>query len=283
MFSRQTPTNAAGGAKSIAVTTEKLIASVLAANANERTLCGIGVASAGAIDVERGTVFAATKNLPGWTGFPLRAYFAEKFRLPVFVENDGHAAALAELYFGEGRSFNDFVVITLGTGLGGGIILDRLLLRGVHGFGGGIGHHTINFESGPECNCGRRGCLESYVSSNALVRDYCATTGIGSVTAEEIARRAALGDAAANEAIDRMAEALGQGLANVWSFVDPEVIILTGGVTGAFSGFQDKLMAVLNESLPFSALRKPRVLLSTTNMFAGVQGAAAAVFQGQHV
>ncbi|HWF66764.1 MAG TPA: ROK family protein, partial [Acidobacteriaceae bacterium] len=279
MLPEHRPTSAAGGAKSIAAATEKVIAAILAANAGERMLGGIGIASAGAIDVSRGTVFAATENLPGWTGFPLRTHFAEKFGVPVFVENDAHAAALAELEFGAGRELKDFVVVTLGTGLGGGIIANRQLLRGFHGFGGAIGHHTINFESGPCCNCGRRGCLESYVSSNALVRDYCAATGTSSTTAEEIARRAAQGDVAANGALDRMAAALGEGLANVWNFVDPEAVILTGGITQALSGFQNKLMMALNRSLPFSTLRKPRVLFSMSNVFTGVQGAAAAVFQ----
>jgi putative N-acetylmannosamine-6-phosphate epimerase len=129
LFPEKIPTTAARGAKSIANAAETLIAQILNKNHGERALCGIGIASAGAIDAKSGAVFAATDNLPGWTGFPLRTYFAEKFQLPVFVENDGHAAALAELHFGAGRSFNDMVVLTLGTGLGGGIIQNRQLLR----------------------------------------------------------------------------------------------------------------------------------------------------------
>ena len=166
------PTVAAGGRDAIAQSLLQAVEqTVRAAEANGIVPLGIGIASAGVIDTKNGTVFAATENLPGWAGFDLRGYITSRITLPVFVENDAHAAALAELYYGAGRGISNFVAMTLGTGVGGGIVIDRKLQRGQLGFAGTIGHQTIRFD-GKQCNCGRRGCLEAYVSTAALVQEY---------------------------------------------------------------------------------------------------------------
>ena len=119
----------------------------------------LGIASAGTIDAQDGSIFAATDNLPGWSGFKLREFAEQRSNLPVYVVNDAHAAALAELHFGSARSLIDFVSITIGTGIGSGIVSNGKLLQGPHGFAGSIGHHTIRFDGRP-CNCGRRDVLK---------------------------------------------------------------------------------------------------------------------------
>ena len=132
---------------------------------------GIGIATAGAVDDRDGSIFAATDNLPGWSGFQLRAFAEDRFQLPVAVVNDAQAAVLSELHFGVGRGLSDFAVITMGTGVGGGIVSAGKLVRGQHGFAGTIGHSVIH-SGGLPCNCGRHGCLEAYVSTAALLREY---------------------------------------------------------------------------------------------------------------
>ncbi len=166
------PTRASEGRDAIAATMIQCVEHVLTAAREEGiSPAGVGVASAGAIDPRNGAVFAATDNLSGWAGFDLRGFAEDRFQLPTCVNNDAHAAALAELYFGIGRQLSNFVAITIGTGVGGGIVCGGRLVRGQHGFAGTFGHHAIRFDGRP-CNCGRRGCLEAYVSTAALVREY---------------------------------------------------------------------------------------------------------------
>jgi len=279
---QQVKTRAKGGRDVIVASTERAIAAVL----REARRAGlvpraIGIASAGAIDHATGRVFAATENLPGWSGFALAEHFQKRFELPVVADNDAHASVLAEQRFGAGRGLRDFVAITIGTGLGGGIVADGHLLRGVHGFAGGIGHHTIRFD-GPPCNCGRRGCLEVYVSAGALVKQYRRAARRHSpapplpraLTALDVVTRAQAGDAAATQALTTMAGHLAEGLANVWNFTDPEAVILAGGVVQDNPLFIAALETALQQVLPFAALRQPRVVVSPTSLYSGVQGAA---------
>ena len=241
------PTTAAGGRDTIARSMiEAVEATMRAAEAEGITPLGIGVASAGAIDAKRGTVFAATENLPGWAGFDLRGSLRERTPLPIFVENDAHAAALAELHYGAGRGLSNFVAITLGTGVGGGLIVDGKLQRGHFGFAGTAGHQTIRFDGRP-CNCGRLGCLEAYVSTAALVQEYAllspeAITGGGDTAmAMQIAVRAAEGEDAAVAAYSKLAGYLAEGIANLFNILDPEAVIVSGGLIEGQARFLDEV------------------------------------------
>ena len=176
-LSTQVRTEASGGRDVIASSLCQALEQVLSA-AHGRGIhpIGLGIASAGAMNARDGSVFAATDNLPGWAGFQLRQFVEERFHLPTRLVNDAHAAVLAELHYGLGRSLSDFVAITVGTGIGGGVVCNRKLLTGQHGFAGSIGHHVIR-EGGRPCNCGRDGCLEAYVSTAALIREYAERGG----------------------------------------------------------------------------------------------------------
>ena len=148
-FPARVPTDAPGGREAIAAATAAAIDQVLqSARQHDVEPVALGIASAGVIDVSAGTVFAATENLPGWTGFDLRAFAEKKFHLPTWIENDAHAAVLADMHFGSARNLQNFVAITIGTGIGGGIVVDRKLIRGQHGFAGSFGH-TINSTEWP--------------------------------------------------------------------------------------------------------------------------------------
>jgi glucokinase-like ROK family protein len=280
------PTAAEGGRDVIAASTAQAIRLTLAAAARAGLAPEvIGVASAGAIDAARGVVFAATDNLPGWAGFDLRSFIEREFGLPAYIENDAHAAALAELYFGEGRTLSNFVAITLGTGVGGGIVVDRKLVRGRVGFAGTVGHQTIRSD-GRQCNCGRRGCLEAYVSTAALAAEYRSASGTAPSEGEsdaqmamKIARLAEAGDGAALEAYDRLASYLAEGIANLFNTLDPEAIVLSGGLIESRAAFLCNVETRVKRLLHFGDKRAPRLLRSAAGMYAGAQGAAASALE----
>jgi glucokinase-like ROK family protein len=279
-----TPTTAAQGRESIATAlTAALQHTLAAAETNNIPLHGVGIASAGAIDSKNGTVFAATDNLPGWAGFDIRQYLRTITDLPVFVENDAHAAALAELRFGAGRGFSNLIALTIGTGIGGGVIVDGHLLRGSHGFAGTIGHQTIRFDGKP-CNCGRRGCLEAYVSTAALIEEYrlldptLRTDQPEPALAFEIAQRSIAGDRNAVQAYRQLAAYLAEGVANLSNLFDPEIIVLSGGLIEGQSTFLSDVQQNAQSLLHFGSKRPPRLISAAAGRYAGVQGAAASVF-----
>ncbi len=285
-FISHTPTRAAEGRNAIAAAAEQVIERVLA-DARKEGLhpSGLGIASAGAIDSRNGTVFAATDNLPGWADFDLRGFAEDRFHLPVYVNNDAHAAVLAELHFGLGQELSDFVAITIGTGVGGGIVSGGELLCGQHGFAGTIGHHTIRFD-GRTCNCGRRGCLEAYVSTAALIQEYKGESTEqqngnaipDAALALKISQLASAGDSAALKAYNVLAGYLAEGVANIFNILDPEAVILSGGLIEGHTQFVAEVEQRVTSILHFGSKRKPRVQLSAAGQYAGVQGAAASVF-----
>lgn len=281
----QVSTNAALGKDAIAGSLQEAVQQVLAlARSQDLQPAGIGVASAGAMDSQGGVVFAATDNLPGWTGFPLRAFVKDLFQLPTYIVNDAQAAVLAELHFGAGRQFSDFAAITIGTGVGGGIVSQGRLLTGHQGFAGTIGHHTIQV-GGLTCNCGRQGCLEAYVSTAALIREYqrlcpgkLASNLSDSEAAMEIGNRAASGDKCASQAYNILAKYLAEGIANLFNIFDPEIVLLSGGLITGQTSFAAQVQSHVEELLHFGALRKPQIQFAKAGRNAGLQGAASLVF-----
>ena len=189
------------------------------------------------------------------------------------------------LHFGRGRSLTDFVAITIGTGIGGGIVSNGKLLRGEHGFAGTFGHHVIRVDGRP-CNCGRRGCLEAYVSTAALIHEYVSHSGTASHPSEEdaaavlrISQLAAAGDAAAKKAYSVLADYLAEGIANIFNVLDPQSVLISGGLVEGQSEFVTTVEKRVTESLHFGVLRKPSVQLASAGHYAGVLGAAAFVFE----
>jgi glucokinase-like ROK family protein len=283
------PTGARGGRAAIASATAEAIDQVLLSARREGIEpTGLGIASAGVIDVHDGTVFAATENLPGWSGFDLRGFAEKRFQLPTYVENDAHAAVLAEMHFGSARHFNSFVAITLGTGVGGGVVLNRKLIRGQHGFSGSFGHSTIRVNGRP-CTCGRAGCLEAYVSASALVQEFRNRSGSSTDDLElgdaeiafRISRLASANDPIAREAYSALAGYLAEGVANLFNALDPEAVIVSGGLVEGKSWFVEDVEKRVKELLHFGELRKPRVQLAAAVNEAGLLGAAVAVFNAQ--
>jgi len=183
---------------------------------------------------------------PGWEDFPLVERIADLWACPVAMDNDANAAALGEVRYGAGRGRRNVLYVTVSTGIGGGVVVDGKVYRGSHGLSGEIGH-TIVRPDGPLCPCGKRGCLEAVASGPSIARAYAEQAGRtdSDVTAEDVFRRAANGDVTARDVLDRAIHALGLGLANAINLLDPELVLIGGGVSRA----GDALFVPLREAV----------------------------------
>lgn len=250
-------------------------------------LHSISIAAAGAIDFDKGIV-TLSPNLPGWHNIPLRGIVSEKYGVETFLLNDANAAALAEHYFGIGRGVNNFVYLTVSTGIGGGIIINGKLYSGPSGSAGEMGHMTIDV-NGPRCNCGNIGCFEVLASGTAVAREAVRRISQGersaitdivkgkleNITAKEVSQAAEAGDSLALAVISQAAFYLGVGMVNLVNIFNPEMIIVGGGM----SKMGDLLLAparrvVRERAFPLSA-RAVRIVSGQLGDNAGVLGAAA--------
>jgi glucokinase len=200
---------------------------------------GIGVGAAGMVDFASGTMRWAP-NL-AWKELPIRDRVSQQTGRPCIVDNDANAAAWGEYRFGASRGYRDVLMVTVGTGIGGGIVADGALYRGAHGFAAEIGHVIVE-PGGPECGCGNRGCWEQVASGQALDRlgrlavetrpDSAIATisGEEEVTGRHVAEAAAQGDPIATNILAQVGRRLGEGIAGLVNILDPEAVVVGGGV-----------------------------------------------------
>ncbi|WPS88314.1 ROK family glucokinase [Brevibacillus halotolerans] len=252
---------------------------------------GIGIGVPGPVDTDTGFVYEAV-NL-GIKDTALKAKTEALTGLPTYVENDANAAALGEMWRGAGQGTDNLVAITLGTGIGGGIIIDGKIVHGVKGVGGEIGHVTVN-PDGPLCNCGKKGCMERYGSATAIIvgietaakegrSAYLAKqlTEKGSLTAKDAFDAATEGDLAAQEVIDQAAFYTGFGLSHIANLLNPAKIVIGGGVSAA----GDALFSLIRKSFDTYtwkiAADSCEILPATLGNDAGVIGAGWLVKQGE--
>ena len=184
----------------------------------------LGVSVGGPLDSKTGTVYAPP-NLPAWDAVPLCRILTDAFPLPVALENDANATALAEHKWGAGQGSRDMAFLTMGTGIGAGLILDNQLYRGRHDLAGEVGHATI-LPDGPPCPCGKRGCLETLASGTAIGRMGRERYKEPGLTARDVVTRARAGDAIALSVVADAAYYMGIGLANLLHTLNLEVIVL---------------------------------------------------------
>jgi predicted NBD/HSP70 family sugar kinase/putative N-acetylmannosamine-6-phosphate epimerase len=233
----------------------------------------LGIATAGWVDPVEGCVVYATGNLPGWTGVSLRAELESATGLGVHVENDANALAIGERCFGLAREVDNFVCITLGTGVGGGCYIGGKLNRGANYLANALGHINVE-KDGRSCTCGQKGCLEAYANAAALL----SYAGPGFGTAEQVIRAANAGNPAAHEALRTYAGWLARGCAQMVHLLDPELLVVSGGIA------QDNPMLLLELEKQLStqvigwSRRNLRVAVSPLACFGGVIGAAAVAF-----
>ena len=257
----------------------RLIAEMLrqTARATSLTISGIGIGATGPVDPFTGR-FGDLDFLPQWSGESLVNDLERDFGVPVALENDADAAALAEAGWGAGKSKSRLTYVTVGTGIGGGIILDGQLYRGVDGAHPEIGHQVID-TTGPQCSCGLNGCWESLAAGPAMVRwmesqpDYC---NDGELTAKRICELAYAGDALALRAIARETFYLGIGLANLVNLFTPDALILSGSVMKSADLFLDGIQEVMRRGCRFVPLEKVEVTLASLGEDANLIGAARA-------
>lgn len=213
----------------------------LCADAPE-TILGVGVGTGGQVDAVRGVVVSATGLLPGWAGTAVKAEFERAFRLPCSVDNDVNALALGEARFGAGRGLATVVYLALGTGVGGALLLGGRVHHGAHWSGGELGHLLLTTDSDAP-----RRTLEDWASGPALVRTYCELTGsVAETTAEVVAAEAARdADGPAARAVRRTGECLGFGLASLANALDPDLIVIGGGLAVLGDALLDPARRVL--------------------------------------
>lgn len=256
---------------------------------NAKDVIGIGIGSPGNIDPETGAVIYSPNFL--WYNEPLGARLRERFKMPVFIANDARCATLGEYTFGTGRGTQNFVLLTLGTGIGGGIVSGGELLIGNRAGAGEIGHHQLRPTDGFVCGCGKIGCFEAQASGTGLMRHAMAVapsfprSTLIPKSAEKfgskmIRRAAQAGDAHAAAAWKNFTADLAMGLANVIAFVNPEVIALGGGVSSAGDFLIDAVKGRMDELTVMVPRGTTKVVIAEHGNDAGQIGAATMAFRG---
>jgi len=237
-------------------------------------ITGIGIGSTGPVDPMRGE-FGDVDFLPGWRGKSPVNDLARIFNVGVALENDGDAAALAEAGWGAGRNRTRLIYVTVGTGIGGGIVLDGKLYRGVDGAHPEIGHHVLDW-SGPPCYCGARGCWECLASGPAMTAWMQAQDASRGRTPEQICELARGGEPLARRAVEREGFYIGLGVANLVNMFLPGEIALGGGVMKSADLFLDRIRQVVREICTQVPAEKTTIALASLGADTGLLGAARA-------
>jgi glucokinase len=213
-------------------------------------------------------------NVPGFEGVPIAEELRRRTGARVVVENDATAAALGESVHGHGRNYASFLLVTLGTGVGGGLVLGKRLIRGAQGFAAEIGHVTVDASPGaPPCACGNRGCIEAYAGTRPVLARFTAEGGRGSEM-KDVAFSARRGEAAGEAALGQMADALSIGLTSIQNVLDLDAIVFSGGVSASFDLIETRLRRGLRERAYAPPLGEVPLLVSELGDRAGLVGAA---------
>jgi len=239
----------------------------------------------GAVNADQSVVLQAP-NLPSLLNFQFKAVLQERLGWPVVLENDANAAAIGEMWRGAARGCRDVVSVTLGTGVGGGVVLDGKLWRGAHGSAGEIGHTTVDPFGGLKCKCGNTGCLELFASATAIARmaheslDQFPQTVLSAenLTAEKVYEAGSNGDELALAVFKRAGTYLGVGLANIMSLIDPEMIVISGGVVNGWDLFQAEMYREVSERAFRATAQQVRIARAELGDNAGLLGAARLAF-----
>ena len=210
------------------------------AGLEQAAISAIGVSCGGPLDTKTGIVYSPP-NLPGWDALPLKAQLESEFQIPVTIENDANASALAEYRFGGGRGYNAVLYMTMSTGIGGGIVIDGQVYHGANDSAGEVGHQIL-LPDGPSCGCGKRGCLEALCSGPAIARraqaavrnDSTSATAlldlangrIEDVKSEHVLEAARQGDVLALQLVEEIAYYMGWGIANLVNILNPDIVLL---------------------------------------------------------
>lgn len=281
-------TDASKGPKAVIKNIVKGVNEIL--DGNKKKITGIGIGCPGIVSTKKGTV-QNPPNIPGWIKVNLGSIIKKEFGYKVHVENDANAAAIGELIFGSGKNHDSFIMVTLGTGVGGGIVLCNKIFRGEIGAAGEIGHVSID-PNGPKCNCGSTGCIEAYAGNKYLkeqVRNELANypksliwqlieNDLEKVSPRIIQKAAESGDQYAANVIETLGVRLGIAFTSLSNVLDVSTFIIGGGV----AGFGKPLLLVIQKTISSRVLtplrKRIKVIPAKLKNEAGIKGASALVF-----
>lgn len=249
-------------------------------------ISAVSVAVPGTVNAAEGVVVKAP-NVPCLDGFRLAAALESELKWPAILENDANAAAIGEMWRGAGKDYRTIICVTLGTGVGGGIILDGKLWRGADGSAGEIGHIGVDPFGGVACTCGSRGCLEVYASATAIVRmtrearpryPNSSLHMSEDLTSEKVYQAGLGGDELALEVFRRMGVYLGIGVASIINVLNPEIVLIGGGLSNGWDLFEKHMrQQVIERAFPIPA-RRVKILRAECGDDAGLLGAARLAF-----
>ncbi|MDP3786545.1 MAG: ROK family protein [Candidatus Omnitrophota bacterium] len=266
---------------------DKVIARLLRAiefiiKKSARPVKGIGIGCPGPLDNRKGIVLSPP-NLPDWKGVPLKKIVEKRFRLPVILENDANLIGLGENWRGAGKNASSMVLLTLGTGIGSAFILGKRLWSGSRGFASEFGHVSIDL-NGPRCGCGNRGCIEVYASATAVARRLKEALKKGetsrvfkstkdNITADGIYLAAKKGDRLSRRIVDETGLYLGAAIANIVNALNPEMIVISGGMAKAGKPLLDKIKETVKERALKESRRGLKIVVGRLGEDAGIIGA----------
>lgn len=248
---------------------ETIRQAVTAAGLTLKDIDAIGVATPGLMDIPAGIILDPP-NLRPWKNMPVRDHVHQVFGLPTAFQNDANAAALGEFWAGAGRDVSSMVMFTLGTGVGGGIVLDGKVIEGRHSHGAELGHTKIEMTKPRQCGCGRWGCLEAYASATAVVKRALEALNetpaesqlhrvlrqFGEISARDVFLAAAAGDELASRLVEETAYYLAVGAMNAMHTIDPDMVVFAGGMTAAGNSFLERIRHHVQElAFPVPAAR----------------------------
>ena len=286
---RERPSQAQRGVAASLAQVHDLLSELMSAAGHHGPVAGIGVCSPGPLNPETGVVFNPT-NMRGWVNIPLAAEVTRRFQIPCRIENDANGAGLAEALFGAARGLPRVFYTTVSTGIGTGIIFDGRVYHGKNGVAGEGAHVSIDYLSSQRCTCGSFGCIESLASGTAIARraregvdkgggsKMVALAGSAeAITAETVARAASMGDALAIRLLDEAGEMLGAWLGNIVSLLDPDIIVIGGGV----SKIGEPLFQKIRETVPCRSVNpfaaETPIVAAQLQSDVGIFGAAAVI------
>jgi glucokinase len=267
---------------------EAIRQAVAACGLKMKDICAIGVATPGTMDIPAGLILDPP-NLKPWHNVPVRDFVQKAFNLPTAFQNDANAAAYGEFWAGAGREVHSLVFFTLGTGVGGGIVIGDMILEGEHSHGAELGHVPIEMTNPRQCGCGRFGCLEAYASATAVVKrtmEALERTGTrstlrqlakkeGGLTSRDIFDASVAGDKLADKIVSETATYLAIGAVVAMHAVDPNMVVFGGGMIAAGESFLNRIRSEVKRlALPVPAA-KTRIVYASLGSDAGYIGAAA--------
>ena len=267
-----------------------IVKEYIASNKLEKKIAGIGIGCPGTLDVKNCVVYYS--NNLGWNNLHIADIMHEVLPYPIRLTNDANAASLGEAKYGAGKSYETIIMLTLGTGVGGGIIINGKLFEGNEGKGGELGHVVVQVD-GEQCSCGRKGCLEAYASATALIREtkkamlsnkrslmWKISPEIELVGGKVVFEGAANGDKSAIEVLNNYIKYLGEGILNYCNIFRPNVVVLSGGIANAGAALFDPLNEYIKaRDYGYKATPAVKVVPAELGYDSGKIGAAALFFE----